>query len=81
MARQGVRAVGGEAGVAHRGAGGTGRARVSSDERDKRGNKKNKKAGEPEGQGRAGGGESGGPRRAQRYTSSCAEKRHPDEPH
>ena len=38
MARQGVRARGGETGVGQRGAGGPRRARVSSNERDKRGN-------------------------------------------
>ena len=40
MGRQGLRARGGGAGVGQRGAGGTSRARVSSDERDKRGNQK-----------------------------------------
>ena len=43
MAKQGVRARGGEAGVAQRGAGGTHRARVSSKERDKRGKQKKKR--------------------------------------
>ena len=42
MARQGLRARGGEAGVAQRGAGATHRARVSSNERNKRGNQKKK---------------------------------------
>ena len=80
MACQGVRARGGEAGVAQRGDAGTRRARVRSDERDKRGNQ-GKKAGEPEGQGRAGGGGSRGPTTAQRNTTSLAEKRHADDPH
>ena len=65
MACHGVRARGGGAGVAQRGAGGTRRARVSSKERDKRGNQ-GEKAGEPEGQGRAGGGGSRGPTTAKR---------------
>ena len=51
MTRQGVRARGGETGVAQREAGGTRRARVSSDDCDKRGNEKKITAGEPEGTG------------------------------
>ena len=80
MACQGVRARGGGAGIAQRGARGTRRARVSSDECDNRGNQ-GKKAGEPEGHGRAGGGGSRGPTTAQRNTKSRAEKRHAEDPH
>ena len=73
-------------GVTQRGAGGTRRARVSSEECDKRGTQKKDKQKTPKevkqrGQGRAGGGASRGPTKAQRYTSSRAEKRHADDPH
>ena len=87
MTWQGVGARGGGTGVAQRGAGGTRRARVSSQERDKRSTqrkkKKNKtpKQDKQRGQGRAGGGVSRGPTKAQRYTSFRSEKRHADDPH
>ena len=46
MTRQGSGAWSGETGVAQRGAGGTRRARVSSEERDKRGAPRKKKEGQ-----------------------------------
>ena len=86
MTRQGLKARGCETGVAQEGAGGTHRALMSSDERDRRGNsrrkrKKNTKAREPEGTGPPGGGGSRGPTKAQSYTWSRAEKRHADDLH
>ena len=84
-------AQGGETGVARRRAGGTRRARVSSEERDQGGTRKKtktkiksdkaRKKDKQRGWGRAGGGGSREPTKAQRYTSSRSEKRHADDPH
>ena len=82
-------AQGGETGVARRGAGGTRRARVSSEERDEGGTRKKTKLksdkatkkDKQKGWGRAGKGGSREPTKAQRYTSSRSEKRHADDPH
>ena len=63
MAKQGMRARAGEAGVAQRGAGGTRSARVSSEERDKRGKQKKKTQVSPRDRAGREKGEAGGQRR------------------
>ena len=76
-------------GLALRRAGETSRACVSSDERDQGGTGKKKKwksdkatkKDKQRGSGRAGGGGSREPTKAQRYTSSRSEKHHADDPH